>query len=144
MRVTFDWATLLALALAAGLGGGTCLPVAGCAPATTELERAWNDLNQQVIAPAVQKAMQETATRAATMQAGAQVIEPGYSVVVDGFFGTGVHASTTVRLVGVSGQITGHVQADAGQPASVPPPVQRETGPPTPAVITEPSVAEPG
>jgi hypothetical protein len=104
----------------------SALLAGGCAPQATELERFSDRVFVEVIGPAVQKAIAETSTRTATLQGGAQVIEPGYSIDVEGFWGTGVKASTVVRVRGVSGQLTGHAQADQGQPATVPPPATRE------------------
>lgn len=124
MTFKVDLTTILTLLSLFGLSETACLQT-GCAPETTELERAWTSLNQDIIAPAVTKAIEETSTRTATLQGGAQGIEPGYEVDVFGFFGTGIHSKVMVRLVGVSGQLTGHVQADAGQAGSVPPPVVR-------------------
>lgn len=100
-----------------------------CAPQATELERQFTVLTQDVIRPAVEKALAETSTRTATLQGGGQLINPGYEITVDGFFGTGVHAKTLVTVVGVSGQLVGHAQGDAGQAGAVPPPVMRDTTP---------------
>jgi len=125
MRRRNGWWIISLLAAVAALGGvGSC--VVGCAPQSTELERFSDRVFLEVIGPAVQKAIAETSTRTATLQGGAQVIEPGYAIDVDGFWGTGVKASTVVRVVGVSGQLSGHAQADQGQSAIVPPPANRE------------------
>jgi hypothetical protein len=125
MTLKFDASTILTLLATLATSGllGSC--TTGCAPQTTELERAWTTINQEVIGPAVTKAMEETSTRTSTLQASAQANNPGYEVEVLALFGTGIHAKTVVRLVGVSGQISGHAQADAGQPGVVPPPVIR-------------------
>lgn len=120
-----DW---LKTALIALFGWLITLLGAGCAPNSTELERMGNRLITDVIQPAVAKAIDETSVRTATLQGGGQVIEPGYDVAVEGFFGTGIKGRCTVRVVGVSGQITGHAQADQGQAAIVEPPANREDG----------------
>lgn len=109
----------------------------GCAPQATELERFSDRVFLEIIGPAVQKAIAETSTRTATLQGGAQVIEPGYDVQVEGFWGTGVKAATTVRIVGVSGQLTGHAHGDQGQAAVVQPPAIRTE--PTTEPTTQPS-----
>jgi hypothetical protein len=125
MRRRNGWCIISLLAAVAALGGvGSC--VVGCAPQSTELERFSDRVFLEVIGPAATKAIAETSTRTATLQGGAQVIEPGYAVDVEGFWGTGVKASTVVRVVGVSGQLTGHAQGDQGQAATVPPPANRD------------------
>ena len=109
---------------------GLCVFVlSGCAPQSTELERFSDRVMSEVIGPAVEKAIQETTMRTATLQGGAQVIEPGYRVDVEGFFGTGVKASTVVRNVGVRGQRTGPGPSDQGQAALLDPPAVGTNGP---------------
>lgn len=124
---------LISILLVVLLGFGALSLLGGCAPKATELERFSDQLLEKVIQPAVDKALDETSVRTATLQGGAQVIEPGYAINVEGFWGTGVKAATTVRIVGVSGQLTGHAQADQGQAAIVEPPAIREETTGTPA-----------
>lgn len=131
----FGWIAAV-LTLLAGL-----FAAAGCQSQATEVERAWTFVGERIIGPAVVKAIEETSTRTATLQGGAQVIEPGYSVDFEGFWVTGLKGRAVVRTVGVSGQITGHAQGDAGQAATVDPPVHRETKPT--GVITTPQAMKP-
>jgi len=123
--MTFEQIKQLTLLLTAfGLLPTSCI-VSGCQSQATEAERAWTFIAQDVIKPVAEKAIEETSTRTATLQGGAQVINPGYSVDLEGFWCTGFKGLAVVRLEGVSGQITGHAQGDAGQAATVPPPVVR-------------------
>ncbi|MCK4626020.1 MAG: hypothetical protein KAV00_11960 [Phycisphaerae bacterium] len=85
----------------------------GCGSQATELERFSDKLFVEVIGPAVEKAIAETSTRTATLQGGAQCIEPGYRIELEGFWGTGVKAYSEIRVVGVSGQLVGHAQGDS-------------------------------
>lgn len=90
--------------------------ITGCAMNTDPIERSFNRMMSEVVGPAVVKAIAETKTDAASLAGGAQVIEPGYEVTFEGFFGTGVKGVAVVRLVGVSGQLTGHAQTTSTQP----------------------------
>lgn len=101
--------------------------VAGCAPKTTELERAAMFIGENIVVPAAQKALEETSTRTAQMQWGAHGIEPGYTVEGEGFWCTGVKFDVSSFLKDVAGQIQSANQMDAGQPGSVQPPVQRRS-----------------
>lgn len=120
MKVEFGFSFFMSLLLALLALFGVTLPAAGCAPNTTEAERAWMFVATNVIQPVAEKAIAETSTRTATIQAGAQVINPGYRVEVDGYLVQGFKGLVSVRLEGVSGQITGHAQGDAGQAAPTP------------------------
>jgi len=132
---------LISILLAVLLGLGAFSLLGGCAPQATELERFHDRLMTDVIGPAVTKSIDETSVRTATLQGGAQVIEPGYLTEIEGFWGTGVKAKAIIRVVGVSGQLTGHSQADQGQAAVVEPPAIRDetTGPPASESTPTPS-----
>jgi len=108
----------------------------GCAPQATEIERVLMYTAEHVIKPAVEKATDETTVRTASLQGGLQAINPGYVIHFEGYWKTGVDGEISVKTDGVAGQVTGHVQTDAGQAATVSPPANREgstelSGPPT-------------
>lgn len=119
----------VALALCAMLAAAS-----GCMDKATELERFSDSVMGTVIAPAIEKAIAETSTRTAALSGGAQAIEPGYEVHARGMIGTGFDGTVTVKVIGVSGQVDGHIQTDAGQAGSVDPPGYK-----SPAKTEEPS-----
>ena len=72
------------------------------------------------------KALAETSARTAQLQAGAQAINPGYVIVVEGKICQGFEGKFIVRTDGLAVQIQGNAQADQGQAATVPPPAIRK------------------
>ncbi len=98
----------------------------GCQPNVEPIERGASTLMLEVVKPAVSKAADELSARTAQLQGQGSLINPGY--VVDGFanFGPGVSYRFSIATVGVSANISGATQADAGQAGTVPPPVMRE------------------
>lgn len=109
--------------------------VFGCAPKATEIERVLMYTAEHVIKPTVEKATDETTVRTASLQGGRQAINPGYVIRFAGYWKTGVDGEISVKTDGVAGQVTGHVQTDAGQAATVDPPANREN--PTTQPATE-------
>lgn len=108
-----------------------CL-VGGCQlfEADTEpIERAVSMMMADVVGPAVAKAADELSTRSAMLQGQGSVIDPGYRVDFAGGMFNGVQGHFVIRLVGVSGNLAGAAQGDAGQAGSVPPPVMRTMEP---------------
>lgn len=100
----------------------------GCAmfkPNTDPIERGVNNVMANVVQPVATKAISELSTRTAQMQASAQGINPGYQVEWVATAGPATTGKVTVQTVGIAGQIAGAAQADAGQAATVPPPVLR-------------------
>jgi len=96
--------------------------ISACAPNQEPMERALNRMLTEVVGPAVTKAIEETVTETAGLTGGAQAIEPGYRIEFEGWFGTGVKGIAVVKLTGISGQLTGHVQTSG----SIGPPAPRQ------------------
>lgn len=111
-RNGFCLSALIQLILAALVGLGWLASVPGCAPNTEPLERTANKVLDTVVAPAVAKALEETNFRTATIQGGAQVIEPGWRIEFQGVMVNGVQGYMNIRAAGVAGQLTGHSQGD--------------------------------
>jgi len=110
-----------------------CLPFVGCQlfkPNTEPLERGFTGLMTEVVKPAVEKAGDELSARTAQLQGQGSLIDPGYEVSGYAGFFQGALYRLEIRAVGVSANLAGAAQADAGQPGSVPPPAIR-----TPAEI---------
>lgn len=91
----------------------------GCAPNSEAIERQVTLVMERVVIPVAEKAMQEVTTQTATLQGGAQVIEPGWQCQLEGFWVTGFKGTATVQAIGVSGQLTGHAQG-AREPTTQP------------------------
>ncbi len=104
--------------LIAALSGFSLL-LAGCAPDSEAIERKIILVMERVVIPVTEKAIEEVTTQTATLQGGAQAIEPGWAFEVEGFWVTGFKGQASVRAVGLSGQLTGHAQgardADVGK-----------------------------
>jgi len=99
----------------------------GCLkPDLNPIERSINTLVKEVIAPAVAKAGEELSARTAQLQGQGSLINPGYTV--EGFASAGPATTFkfTIRAEGVSANLAGAEQADAGQVGSVPPPAARK------------------
>lgn len=121
--------------------------VGGCAmfkPNTDPIERGVNNVMANVVQPVATKAIAELSTRTAQMQASAQGINPGYQVEWVATAGPATTGKVTVQTVGIAGQIAGAAQADAGQAASVPPPVMRPAQPAAPAPPATPAAGSGG
>jgi len=110
------------------LSGLACLLICnlGCAPDTEPIERGANAMIDGVVKPAVAKAADELSARTAQYQGQGSLINPGYRIQGHGVFGTGVVYNFEVNAVGVSANVSGATQQDAGQEGSVPPPALRE------------------
>jgi len=105
--------TLWMLIMAVFLLASPCCHL-GCAPNTEPMERMANKVMETVVAPVAAKAVEEVKTRAATLQGGAQVLEPGYETEIEGYLVQGFKGTITIKLKGVAGQLTGHAQGDQG------------------------------
>jgi hypothetical protein len=97
----------------------------GCQPNTEPVERAANKAFDEVIGPAVGKAAEELSSRTAQLQGQGSLINPGYVVAGYGVLGTGVVYEVRIRAEGLSANVAGATQADAGQPGTVDPPAVR-------------------
>jgi hypothetical protein len=93
----------------------------GCPPSTTEIERKIDRSFDDIIVPITKKAITEVGVRTATLQGGAQVINPGYDIVIEGFLVQGFKGRALVRIIGVSGQLMGHAQGDRDVASRTPP-----------------------
>ena len=73
----------------------------------------------EVIKPAMEKIAAETSARTAQLQGQGSLINPGYQI--SGFAGLfqGIHYNLAINTVGVSANLAGATQADAGQAAPV-------------------------
>jgi hypothetical protein len=76
---------------------------------------------RDMIVPVTTKAIKEVGVRTATLQGGAQVINPGYDIVIEGFLVQGFKGRAIVRIIGVSGQLMGHAQGDRDVASRTPP-----------------------
>lgn len=102
------------------------LCLVGCQANTEPIERASNTIVKEVIQPAVAKAVGELSTRTAQLQGQGSLINPGYNIEGFANFGPGVAYRFNIRVDGVSANIAGATQADAGQAGVVPPPAIRK------------------
>ncbi len=130
--LTSDLLTNLLSGLAKMLTGLACIGLlvlaTGCAPNTEPLERASNQMVSDVVKPAIDKAVDELSTRTAQLSGQGSLINPGYRVQGHGIFGTGVTYNFEINAVGVSANVAGATQADAGQAASLKPPAATQPG----------------
>jgi len=88
--------------------------VFGCQPETEPIERVANRMIDEVISPAIDKAATELSQRSAMLQGQGSFINPGYVMNGYGIVGTGFVWTATVRLDGVSANLSGATQADQG------------------------------
>ena len=116
---------LMLLQLFGGLGAGGCLMgTTGCAFGGS-IEKGMTLMVKEVIGPAVQKASEELSARTAQVQGQGSFINPGYEISGFASAGPAVTFTFTMNAVGVSANLAGAAQADAGQAGTVLPPVQR-------------------
>jgi hypothetical protein len=125
--ISAEWLALVT-ALLDVLGG--CPLMVGCQPDMEPIERSANLMIKEVVRPAIEKAADELTTRTSQYQGQGSLINPGYRVRGHGVWGTGVLFDFELNAVGLSANIAGATQQDAGQPASVDPPVERDSVPP--------------
>ena len=104
----------------------------GCQPNMEPIERGANTLIVEVVKPAVEKASAELTARTAQYQGQGSLINPGYVVEGHGVFGPGVAYRFSIRTEGVSANVTGATQQDAGQAAVMPAPAMRDAATPSP------------
>ncbi len=96
----------------------------GCAVNTEPIERVSNRMIDEVVSPAVQKAVTDLGQRSAALQGQGSLINPGYVMDGYGIVGTGFVWTASVKLDGVSANLAGATQGDQGpdvastQPAS--------------------------
>jgi hypothetical protein len=86
----------------------------GCAVNTEPIERASNRMIDEVVSPAVQKAVTDLGQRSAALQGQGSLINPGYVMDGYGIVGTGFVWTASVKLDGVSANLAGATQADQG------------------------------
>jgi len=86
----------------------------GCAINTEPIERASNRMIDEVVSPAMQKAVTELSERSAALQGQGSLINPGYVMDGYGIVGTGFVWTASVKLDGVSANLSGATQADQG------------------------------
>lgn len=103
--------------------------VIGCQPDLEPIERGTNAMIDKVVSPAIEKASAELTARTAQYQGQGSLINPGYRIQGYAGFGPCVLYNFEINAVGVSGNVAGATQQDAGQAGSVPPPAMRDTQP---------------
>ncbi len=86
----------------------------GCEVNTEPIERASNRMIDEVVSPAVQKAVTDLGQRSAALQGQGSLINPGYVMDGYGIVGTGFVWTASVKLDGVSANLAGATQADQG------------------------------
>jgi len=97
----------------------------GCQANTEPIERATNTAISEVVKPAIEKLTAELSSRSAQLQGQGSLINPGYTVRGHAGFGPTAYWEFTIQAEGVSANIAGATQADAGQAGTVPPPAIR-------------------
>jgi len=112
-------ASLIVLAL-------TALALTGCQPNMDPIERATNTIVKEVVKPAVEKATAELTARTSQVQGQGSLINPGYHVRGIAGFGPMAVWSFEIGTDGVSANIAGATQADAGQAATILAPAVRK------------------
>lgn len=88
--------------------------ISGCTGPAEPIERQFENAITTVVAPAMKEALGELRQRTVAIQASGQLIEPGY--VVEGHAGwlVGPVWRVSARLSGVSANLAGATQGDAG------------------------------
>ena len=113
LGIVFGWLVLL---------GAGCIK-----PDMEPIERGANRMTTEVIKPAVAKMTEELSGRTAQLQGQGSLINPGYEI--EGYAGmfNGMIFDFRLNATGVSANLAGAAQGDAGQLGTVPPPVMRKT-----------------
>ena len=99
----------------------------GCAINTEPIERASNRMIDEVVSPAMQKAVTELSERSAALQGQGSLINPGYVMDGYGIVGTGFVWTASVKLDGVSANLSGATQANRGPDVTPDPPASDAT-----------------
>ena len=89
-----------------------CSALVGCQANAEPLERATNSALEKVVTPVLEKGITELAARAAHASGQVSAINPGYQVDGDVIVGTAVAWRMTLKLDGVSGNLSGSIQGD--------------------------------
>lgn len=98
----------------------------GCALQEKALSDHITMVSEKIVVPLVEKAAAENTARNYQMNVAAHATNPTYVVTFRGVFGTCVEGEATLGVEGIAGQGTFATQGDAGQPATVEPPVNRD------------------
>jgi len=106
-----QWRTLLTWLLVCWLA----LFGTGCAVNSEPIERASNRMIDEVVSPAIGKAISDLKQRSAALQGQGSLINPGYVMDGYGIAGTGFVWTARVKLDGVSANLAGATQADEQQ-----------------------------
>ena len=86
-------------------------------------------MTAEVIKPAVNKMTEELSGRTAQLQGQGSLINPGYKVYGYAGMFNGLIFDFNLNATGVSANLAGAAQGDAGQPGPVPPPAIRNVPP---------------
>jgi hypothetical protein len=98
----------------------------GCIkPDMEPIERGANKMTTEVIKPAVQKMTEELSGRTAQLQGQGSLINPGYRVYGWAGMFNGFMFEFNLNATGVSANLAGAAQGDAGQAGTVLPPAIR-------------------
>jgi len=119
------------------VGVTLCGFLVACAPNTEPIERATNTIVKEVVKPAVEKATAELTGRTAQLQGQGSLINPGYHVRGIAGFGPMAVWSFEIGTDGVSANVAAATQSDAGQAATIKPPIERGAAT-TPAALGTP------
>lgn len=96
----------------------------GCQPNAEPIERMGNQLSG-VMQSALSKAATELSARTSQMQGQGSLINPGYEGTIVGGVGPTFFSTFALHTTGVSANVSGATQSDAGQAGTVAPPVSR-------------------
>jgi hypothetical protein len=103
-------------------------------PVQATIETVFTD----IVAPAIQKSLAETASQNMAHQGSLEGIEPGYEVDGEGYWVVGVKIHATVRAIGVAGALSWNMQASDNPRPEAP------VGPTLEALKEPPTVLPPG
>jgi hypothetical protein len=98
----------------------------GCALQEKALSDHFTMVTESVVIPLVDKAVNENTARNYQMSVSAHATNPTYKVTFRGVMGTCVEGEATLGIEGIAGQGQFASQGDAGQAATVVPPVDHE------------------
>lgn len=93
--------------LVAAIAASILLLAPGCTPAVSPTERVVQQLNEKIVLPMAQKALQETSAISGSFQGAVHGNNPGYEGEFEGYWVTGIKGKISARTVGVDGFIAG-------------------------------------
>lgn len=106
--------TLLLVALFATVGA--CLGCNSSRWGQQPIQATMDKVFEQVVKPAIEKAIEETTALSMAHQGNLQGIDPGYEITFEGWFSTGIQGKATVHADGMAGTITWNAQSARQDP----------------------------